>query len=143
MNRATERAFRAVPKDVRQTMTVDNGSEFARHEILSRRLGMPIYFADPYCSNQRATNENTNGLLRQYYPKGTDFLTISHHNLAFVVQRLNNRPVNDSTTEPLGRSLKKPVLRFRCEFAHTLDHDSGAWSPPQRPNAATLNVELH
>ena len=92
LNRAAERAFRTIPMDVRQTLTVDNGSEFARHEALSRRLGMPIYFADPYCSNQRATNENTNGLLRQYYPKGTDLLIISHHNLAFVVQRLNNRP---------------------------------------------------
>ena len=53
---------------------------------------MPIYFADPYCSNQRALNENTNGLLRQYYPKGTSFLDITHQDLARVVDRLNNRP---------------------------------------------------
>lgn len=92
LNRAAERAFRAIPAEVRHTLTVDNGSEFAGHQKLSRRLRMSIYFADPYCSNQRATNENTNGLLRQYYPKGKDFLTISHQDLAFVVARLNNRP---------------------------------------------------
>ena len=92
LNSAKERAFRPVPPELRQTLTVDNGKEFAGHERLSARLKMPVYFAHAYSSNERATNENTNGLLRQYFPKGTDFRDISHHELAFVTRRLNNRP---------------------------------------------------
>lgn len=89
---AKERAFRSIPPKLRQTLTVDNGKEFACHEQLSERLQLPIYFAHAYSSNERATNENTNGLLRQYFPKKTDFRDISHHALAHVTNRLNNRP---------------------------------------------------
>jgi IS30 family transposase len=92
LNSAKERAFRPVPPKLRRTLTVDNGKEFAGHERLSERLEMPVYFAHAYSSNERATNENTNGLLRQYFPKGTDFRDISHHERAFVTRRLNNRP---------------------------------------------------
>ena len=53
---------------------------------------MPLYLAHAYSSNELATNENTNGLLRQYFPTGTDFRDISHHDLTFVSRRLNNRP---------------------------------------------------
>ena len=55
-------------------------------------LGLEVYFADPYASWQRGTNENTNGLLRQFFPKGTDFTRISHHEVARVEQLLNERP---------------------------------------------------
>jgi IS30 family transposase len=92
LNAAKERAFRSIPPKLRQTLTVDNGKEFAGHEQLSERLQLPIYFAHAYSSNERATNENTNGLLRQYFPKKTDFRDISHHALAHVTNRLNNRP---------------------------------------------------
>ena len=92
LNAAKERAFRIIPPKLRQTLTVDNGKEFAGHEQLSERLQLPIYFAHAYSSNERATNENTNGLLRQYFPKKTDFRDISHHALAHVTNRLNNRP---------------------------------------------------
>jgi IS30 family transposase len=64
------------------------------------RLAMTIYFAHPYSSNEQATNENTNGLIRQYFPGKTDFRDISHHALAYVTERLNNRPrkrLNDLT----------------------------------------------
>ena len=54
--------------------------------------GLSVYFADPYAAWQRGTNENTNGLLRQYFPKGTDFTQISHHRLRRVADELNNRP---------------------------------------------------
>ena len=77
LNAAKERAFRSVPQKLRQTLTVDNGKEFAGHERLSLRLAMTICFAHPYPSNERATNENTNGLLRQYFPKKIDFRDIS------------------------------------------------------------------
>ena len=91
LNAAKERAFRIIPRKLRQTLTVDNGKEFAGHEQLSERLQIPIYFAHAYSSNERATNENTNGLLRQYFPKKTDFRDISHQALAHVTNRLNNR----------------------------------------------------
>lgn len=90
--RASRRVFAAIPPEFRLTMTVDNGKEFAAHEKLTRHLGMPVYFAHPYSSWERGTNENTNGLLRQYFPKGTRFLGVSHHQLAYVTAQLNNRP---------------------------------------------------
>lgn len=92
LNSAKVRAFRGIPPRLRKTLTVDNGKEFAGHERLSARLQLPVYFAHAYSSNERAINENTNGLLRQYFPKGTDFRDISHHELAFITRRLNNRP---------------------------------------------------
>jgi IS30 family transposase len=92
LNRAAQRVLSPLPSDLLHTLSVDNGAEFARHESLSRAVGMPIYFADPYCSNQRALNENTNGLRVSTTPKGTSFLDITHQDLARVVDRLNNRP---------------------------------------------------
>ena len=92
LNRATQRLFATIAPELRRTLTLDNGKEFARHEALARHLGMAVYFAHPYSSWERGTNENTNGLLRQFFPKGTDFRCISHPELARVVQMLNNRP---------------------------------------------------
>lgn len=74
------------------TCTFDNGKEFANHENMSRALGADMYFAHPYSSWERGTNENTNGLVRQYFPKGRDFQTITEKELAKVEARLNNRP---------------------------------------------------
>lgn len=81
-----------LPPDKRHTMTFDNGKEFAEHEVLAERLGLAVYFAHPYASWERGTSEQTNGLLRQYYPKGTDFADISHYDLAQTVKRINDRP---------------------------------------------------
>jgi IS30 family transposase len=71
---------------------LDNGSEFAEHEHVAKELDLAAYFCDPYCSGQRGTNENTNGLLRQYYPKGTNFAKLSQTHINRVVEQLNNRP---------------------------------------------------
>jgi len=90
--RAAQRRMQNLPPCLRRSMTFDNGKEFAEHRTLTRGLGVEIYFADPYASWQRGTNENTNGLLRQYYPKGTDFTTVSHRAVARVEQSLNDRP---------------------------------------------------
>ena len=90
--RAAQRRMHNLPPCLRRSITFDNGKEFAEHRTLTRGLGVEIYFADPYASWQRGTNENTNGLLRQYYPKGTDFTTVSHRAVARVEQLLNDRP---------------------------------------------------
>jgi IS30 family transposase len=74
------------------SITFDNGTEFARCHRLEKHLGMELYFADPGCPYQRGTNENTNGLIRPYFPKGTDFRDISHHEVRQVEKLLNNRP---------------------------------------------------
>jgi len=70
-------AFRSVPMKFRHTLTVDNGKEFADFKTMEKKIGISIYFADPYTPYQRATNKNSNGLVRQYFPKGSDFSTIS------------------------------------------------------------------
>jgi IS30 family transposase len=76
----------------RRSLTLDNGTEFARCGRLEKHLGMKLYFADPGCPYQRGTNENTNGLIRQYFPKGTDFRNVTHYEARAAEQRLNNRP---------------------------------------------------
>jgi IS30 family transposase len=76
----------------RHSITFDNGTEFARCHRLEKHLGMQLYFADPGCPYQRGTNENTNGLIRQYFPKGTDFRDISHVEVRRAENLLNNRP---------------------------------------------------
>jgi len=74
------------------TLTFDNGTEFVKHEKIGRALGADTYFAHPYASCERAINENTNGLLRQFFPKGTDFRKVSWHQVKKAVDNINNRP---------------------------------------------------
>jgi IS30 family transposase len=74
------------------TITSDNGIEFIRHERIAEALDIDFFFADPYSSWQRGTVENTNGLVRQYIPKRSDFGTLSDGDVQFVADRLNNRP---------------------------------------------------
>ena len=74
------------------TMTSDNGKEFARHETIADRLKARFYFAHPYASWERGLNENTNGLIRQYFPKRHDFTTITQDQIDRVMDKLNNRP---------------------------------------------------
>ena len=74
------------------TLTSDNGKEFAAHEAISEITGADFYFAKPYHSWERGLNEHTNGLVRQYFPKGTDFTTLSEEELAEVERKINNRP---------------------------------------------------
>jgi len=86
------RMFRDIPAVARLSTTLDNGRENHQHGQLKRRLGMQAYFADPYSSWQRGTNENTNGLVRRYLPKKTDFTTLSQSELDDIVEEINNRP---------------------------------------------------
>jgi IS30 family transposase len=74
------------------TITADNGKEFADHERIAKDLNTDIYFAHPYSSWERGSNENMNGLVRQYFPKKRSFATITQQEINFVMDRLNNRP---------------------------------------------------
>jgi IS30 family transposase len=79
-------------KDKVLTITSDNGIEFTRHKKIAEQLDADFFFADPYSSWQRGTVENTNGLVRQYFPKKTDFTGLSENDIRHVSNRLNNRP---------------------------------------------------
>ena len=81
-----------LPPHLRKTLTLDNGSENADHKAITSTLGTKVYFAHPYHSWERGTNENTNGLIRWYLPKGTDFATVSDEEIARIEWALNNRP---------------------------------------------------
>lgn len=85
-------AFKKLPLLKRKSITFDNGVEFSSWEYIEKNTGMTIYFAYPYHSWERGTNENTNGLLRQYFPKNYDFNLITEKELQYVVQKLNKRP---------------------------------------------------
>lgn len=86
------RKLRTIPQPLRKSMTYDQGREMARHELLTQQLKLQVYFADPHSPWQRGTNENTNGLLRQYLPKSANLASFSQHQLNAIATRLNNRP---------------------------------------------------
>ena len=81
-----------VPEYMKKTLTYDNGSEMAKHKSFSLQTGMDVYFAHPYSSWERGTNENTNGLIRRFYPKGADFNKLASKELESMQNWLNNRP---------------------------------------------------
>ena len=92
MTEGARKAFSDIPSAWRHTMTHDNGREIADHETITRALSLVVYCAHPYRSCERGLNENTNGLLRQFFPKKTDFQTVTHEQVAFAVDLINNRP---------------------------------------------------
>lgn len=84
--------FKEIDPQMRLSMTYDRGLEMSEHKILTEETGVKVYFANPNSPWQRGTNENTNGLLRQYFPKGTDFSKVTMNQIKFAQERLNNRP---------------------------------------------------
>ena len=89
---AITRTITSLPEQIRQSLTWDQGAEMAQHADLRIGTGLQVYFCDPRSPWQRGTNENTNGLLRQYFPKGTDLSAHSADDLAAVSMTLNSRP---------------------------------------------------
>lgn len=85
-------ALEGLEDELRRTVTFDNGTEFAYCDRLEKRLEITLYYADPGCPYQRGTNENTNGLLRQYFPKGIDFRTVTPQEVRRVQDLINHRP---------------------------------------------------
>lgn len=92
INAFTLKKFKRMPKGKRRSITYDNGSEFSGYDIIEEQTGMTAYFAFPYHSWERGTNENTNGLLRQFYPKKMRFDVVTQEQLDKVVRLLNHRP---------------------------------------------------
>jgi transposase, IS30 family len=90
--KAITEAFGETPNNMIKSITFDNGKEFSEFKTLEELLETEIYFADPYCSWQRGTNENTNGLLRQYLPKKKSFKSLTENSLKSIINRLNKRP---------------------------------------------------
>lgn len=90
--RAVTTRLGVFPTALRQTLTLDNGHENAGHQSLTKDLSTKVFFAHPYHSWERGTNENTNGLIRYYLPKGTDFATVSDECISGIEYKLNTRP---------------------------------------------------
>jgi IS30 family transposase len=100
---------------VAKTLTLDNGKEFSHHQQIDQALGLQTYFADPYSSWQRGSNENFNGLLRQYVPKKRALSTVTQEELTMIENRLNHRPRKrlgfKTPYEVFHASLKRVAVR--------------------------------
>lgn len=88
----TAKSFRKLPKEKRQSITYDNGTEFSAHETIEKKTKATVYFANKYHSWERGTNENTNGLVRWFFPKKSSFANITQENVDRVAKLLNQRP---------------------------------------------------
>jgi len=108
MTKVTVRLFkRGVPKQLRKTLTYDNGSEAGGHEDWEKMLGIEVYFAHAYASCERATNEQTNGMLRWFFPKGMSFKNLTQADVDMAVGLINNKPrksLNYQTADEVFRS---------------------------------------
>ena len=88
----TQQLLGWVPKSLCRTLTLDNGTENAGHELIAQDKGMAVYFAHPHAPWQRGANEQVNGLIRRYFPKGTDFRKVTDAQVEEVVMKINQRP---------------------------------------------------
>lgn len=92
VRKAFAKEFKRVPMQFKKSLTYDRGSEMSQHKLFTKETKIQVYFADPYSPWQRGTNENTNGLIRQYFPKGADFKEITLPAIRKAEKRLNSRP---------------------------------------------------
>ena len=106
------KVFADLPTHLRRSLTWDQGGEMANHQALTRATGTQVYFCDPHSPWQRPTNENTNGLLRQYFPKGTDLSVHTPEHIAAVQAEFNDRPRKrlgfQTPTEAFAALLSQP-----------------------------------
>lgn len=111
------RQLKKLPTFLRESLTYDRGSEMARHEDLARRLNIDVWFADPYAPWQRGSNENTNGLIRRYLPKGMDLSTVSQYTLNQIAGLLNGRPRKTLGWRTPNEALAEEIANFRKSVA--------------------------
>ena len=115
VRKAFARVVKRLPKETMLSLTHDRGSEMYEHELFTKETQVQVYFADPHAPWQRGTNENTNGLIRDYFPKGTDFNTVSVRELKRVQRELNERPRKtlgwQSPKEAFTKLMQKRALR--------------------------------
>ena len=107
------RQMKKLPAFLRESLTYDRGSEMAQHEELAKRLKINVWFADPYAPWQRGSNENTNGLLRQYLPKGTDLSQVSQTQLNDIARLLNGRPRQTLGWQTPEEVMAEEIRQFR------------------------------
>lgn len=89
---AFAKVIKGIPRNLKKSLTYDRGTEMAEHKLFTQDTKVQVYFADPHSPWQRGTNENTNGLIRQYFPKGTDFNIVGRQEIQRVQNQLNDRP---------------------------------------------------
>lgn len=111
------RQLKKIPAFLRESLTYDRGSEMSHHEELARRLDIDIWFADPYAPWQRGSNENTNGLLRRYLPKGMDLSTVSQYTLNRIAGLLNGRPRKTLAWRTPNEALAEEIAHFEKSVA--------------------------
>ena len=111
------RQMKRLPAALRRSMTYDRGSEMACHLELARRLKIDIWFCDPHAPWQRGSNENTNGLLRQFFPKGTDLSDISQTELNDVARLMNQRPRKTLGWKTPEEAMAEELAAFRSTVA--------------------------
>lgn len=112
MNEALARSIQTLPQHLMKSLTWDQGVEMGHHQNFTIATDLAVYFCDPHSPWQRGTNENTNGLLRQYFPKGTDLSVHSAEHLAFVAHELNGRPRKTLGWKTPAQALDELLLSF-------------------------------
>lgn len=132
-------AMRTLPRPLRKSLTWDQGAEMAQHAQLRSDMGMDVYFCEPRSPWQRGTNENTNGLLRQYFPKGTDLSRYGRRELDAVAAALNNRPRNGLVGKP---QLKRSKRICHCLFYKPLQRLVECALRPPRAHSAIPGIDL-
>ena len=110
MKNALAATITTLPEQLRRSLTWDRGKEMSAHAQFKVETGLPVFFADPHSPWQRGTNENTNGLLRQYFPKGTDLARWSAEEIEAVAATLNNRPRKTLEWKTPAEALNEQLL---------------------------------
>ena len=121
MKNALAATITTLPEQLRRSLTWDRGKEMSAHAQFKVETGIPVFFADPHSPWQRGTNENTNGLLRQYFPKGTDLSRWSAEEIEAVAATLNNRPRKTLGWKTPAEALNEQLLSLQQAGVATID----------------------
>jgi IS30 family transposase len=121
MKKAIAATMSTLPEQLRRSLTWDRGKELSAHAAFRVETGIPVYFADPQSPWQRGTNENTNGLLRQYFPKGTDLSRWSAEEIEAVANALNSRPRKTLRWKTPAEAFNEQLLSLQPGGVATID----------------------